>query len=78
LINLPFKNRYLEFGEGFYDKCKPSPITDPVLIKFNDEFAAELGISAYYQDEQHIAGVFSGNVIDDSSVPLAIALQRIF
>tara|TARA_R110002072_G_scaffold6364_9_gene37624 strand:- start:5474 stop:6979 length:1506 start_codon:yes stop_codon:yes gene_type:complete len=73
LINLPFKNRYLELGEGFYEQCKPSPVADPVLIKFNHELAAELGLSADDQDEQHLADVFSGNVIHDSSEPLAMA-----
>ncbi|MGY8814984.1 MAG: protein adenylyltransferase SelO [Rhodospirillales bacterium] len=72
MINLPFKNRYLELGEGFYDKCKPSAVADPVLIKFNDELANELGLSANGQDEQDLAEVFSGNVIDDSSEPLAM------
>jgi len=73
LINLPFKNRYLELGEGFYDKCKPSTVSDPVLNKFNDELAAELGLSVDDHDEQQLADVFSGNVIHDSSEPLAMA-----
>jgi uncharacterized protein YdiU (UPF0061 family) len=73
LINLPFKNRYLELGEGFYEQCKPSPVAEPVLIKFNDELAAELGLSAHDQDEKNLADVFSGNVIDDSYEPLAMA-----
>ncbi len=73
MINLPFKNRYLELGEGFYDKCKPSPVAEPVLIKFNHELATELGLSAHDQDEQHLADVFSGNVVHDSSEPLAMA-----
>jgi uncharacterized protein YdiU (UPF0061 family) len=72
LINLPFNNRYLELGEGFYEKCKPSTVADPVLIKFNDELAAELGLSAEDHDEQYLADVFSGNVIHDSSEPLAM------
>ena len=73
MINLPFKNRYLELGEGFYDKCKPSPVAEPIVIKFNHELAVELGLSAHDQDEQHLADVFSGNVVHDSSDPLAMA-----
>ena len=73
MINLLFKNRYLELGEGFYDKCKPTPVAEPVLIKFNYEFASELGLSAHDQDEKNLVDVFSGNVIHDSSEPLAMA-----
>ncbi|GJM04512.1 MAG: UPF0061 protein [marine bacterium B5-7] len=73
MISLPFKNRYLELGEGFYEQCKPAPVAEPVLIKFNHKLAAELGIVADAQDEQHLADVFSGNVIHDSSEPLAMA-----
>ena len=72
LINLPFKNRYLELGDGFYEKCKPLAVADPVLIKFNEELAGELGLSADDHDEQHLAEVFSGNVIHDTSEPLAM------
>ncbi len=60
-------------GEGFYEQCKPSPVADPVLIQFNTELAAELGLAAHDQDEQNLADVFSGNVIHDSSEPLAMA-----
>jgi len=73
LINLPFKNRYIGLGEGFYDKCRPLAVAEPVLIKFNDELAAEFGVSADDHDEQHLAEVFSGNVIHDASEPLAMA-----
>lgn len=73
LINLPFKNRYLELGDGFYEKCKPLTVAAPVLIKFNDELAGELGLTSNDHDEQHLAEVFSGNVIHDTSEPLAMA-----
>jgi len=73
LNNLAFKNRYLTLGEGFYDKCKPVPVTQPELIKFNHELAAELGLSSADLDEPFLADVFSGNVIHDTCEPLAMA-----
>jgi uncharacterized protein YdiU (UPF0061 family) len=72
-MNLAFKNRYLALGEEFYEQCKPTPVAEPGLIKFNHELAAELGLSAQGLDEHYLAGVFSGNVIHDACEPLAMA-----
>lgn len=73
MINFAFKNRYLALGEGFYEKCKPTPVTQPGLIIFNNELAAELGVDAPSLDESMLAGIFSGNVIHESCEPLAMA-----
>ncbi len=73
MINFVFKNRYLTLGEGFYEKCKPTPVAQPGLIIFNNELAAELGVDASSLDEAMLAGVFSGNVIHESCEPLAMA-----
>jgi uncharacterized protein YdiU (UPF0061 family) len=73
LINLAFNNRYLALGEGFYEKCKPTPVAEPTLIKFNHELAAEFGLPGRELDEQFLAAVFSGNLIHDSCEPLAMA-----
>ena len=73
LINFAFKNRYLELGEAFYERIKPTPVTKPGLIKFNLELAAELGMSVDALDEAFLADVFSGNLIHDSCQPLAMA-----
>jgi len=73
LINLAFKNRYLALGEGFYEKCNPTPVAKPVLIQLNHELAAELGLSVEGLDERFLADVFSGNVIHEACEPLAMA-----
>ena len=73
MINFAFKNRYLALGEGFYEKCKPTPVTQPGLIIFNNELATELGVDASEVDEAVLAGIFSGNVIHESCEPLAMA-----
>ncbi|MBT8120574.1 MAG: YdiU family protein [Gammaproteobacteria bacterium] len=76
--NFSFKNRYIDLGKGFYELRKPTPVTQPSLIKFNDELGAELGMVADghdidKQDEVFLAGLFSGNLIHDTSEPLAMA-----
>jgi uncharacterized protein YdiU (UPF0061 family) len=73
LKNLAFKNRYLALGDGFYEKCKPAPVTKPGLIIFNHALAAELGLASDQLDEDFLAAIFSGNVIHDSCEPLAMA-----
>lgn len=73
MINFAFKNRYLALGEGFYEKCKPTPVTHPSLIIYNNELAVELGVDAPQVDEAVLAGIFSGNVIHESCEPLAMA-----
>jgi len=73
LTDFTFKNRYQALGEGFYDKCKPTPVQSPGLIQFNAELAVELGVSVDKTDETTIADVFSGNVIHKTCEPLAMA-----
>ena len=73
MINLSFKNRYLELGEGFYEKRHPAPVAKHQLIKFNYDLATELGVHADPQDEETLVALFSGNKVHDSSSPLAMA-----
>ena len=73
MLELAFKNRYLDLGEGFYEKISPTPVSNPGLIKFNRELAQELGVRGDDSDEKFIADVFSGNLIHSTSEPLAMA-----
>ncbi len=73
MTSFAFKNRYLELGETFYERIKPTPVAKPALIKFNHDLAAELGLSSRDLDESYLASMFSGNVVHDSCEPLAMA-----
>jgi uncharacterized protein YdiU (UPF0061 family) len=70
---IPFNNRYLSLGERFYVKTSPSPVARPALIKFNDDLARALGLSAGDLTSSDGAAVFSGNLIPDGAEPLAMA-----
>ncbi|MEA1889098.1 MAG: YdiU family protein [Pseudomonadota bacterium] len=70
---IPFNNRYVSLGERFYVKTSPSPVTQPALIKFNDELAETLGLPAADLNSTHGAALFSGNFIPDGAEPLAMA-----
>ena len=73
MINLSFKNSYIELGKGFYELRKPAPVARPSLIKFNTELGEELGLKADDHDEELLARLFSGNLVHQTSEPLAMA-----
>jgi uncharacterized protein YdiU (UPF0061 family) len=71
LIKIPFDNRYVTLGEGFFDRTRPAPVKKPELIKFNDALAGELGI-AIDEVATSAAAVFSGNMLPEGAEPLAM------
>lgn len=72
LMQIPFDNRYVTLGEGFFARANPTPVEKPELIKFNDTLARELGISTD-QVAALGAAVFSGNLLPEGAEPLAMA-----
>jgi uncharacterized protein YdiU (UPF0061 family) len=72
LIQIPFDNRYVTLGEGFFARFSPTPVKKPSLIKFNDALARELGISTDRVCAS-AADVFSGNTLPAGAEPLAMA-----
>lgn len=69
-----FNNRYLNLGDTFYVKTKPTCVSNPSLIKFNSELAeflglSDMGVNAYEED----VAIFSGNSIPEGAEPLAMA-----
>ncbi|MCW8962577.1 MAG: YdiU family protein [Gammaproteobacteria bacterium] len=69
----PFNNQYLTLGETFFRKTRPSPVSNPALIRFNDALADEMGLPMQDFNADDIAAVFSGNVVPDGAEPLAMA-----
>jgi uncharacterized protein YdiU (UPF0061 family) len=72
LIQIPFNNRYVTLGEGFFERADPTPVKQPGLIVFNDTLAGELGIASDNIADSG-AAVFSGNTLPDGAEPLAMA-----
>jgi uncharacterized protein YdiU (UPF0061 family) len=71
-MQIPFNNRYVTLGEGFFARTDPTPVKKPELIKFNDALARDLGISTD-QVAALGAAVFSGNTLPEGAEPLAMA-----
>jgi uncharacterized protein YdiU (UPF0061 family) len=72
LIQIPFDNRYVTLGEGFYARTHPAPVKKPELIQFNEALAGELGIASD-QVSASAAAIFSGNALPEGAEPLAMA-----
>lgn len=72
-MHIPFNNRYVTLGDAFYVKTKPSPVSNPTLIKFNDELARTLGLQTTDLNATEVAALFSGNVLPGGAEPLAMA-----
>ena len=68
-----FDNSYARLPERFYASVYPEPVEGPVLLKFNEALAAELGIDADLTDPQRLAAIFAGNVVPQGATPLAMA-----
>ncbi|MEN8801308.1 MAG: protein adenylyltransferase SelO [Thiogranum sp.] len=71
-MQIPFDNRFVTLGEGFFARTDPTPVKEPELIKFNEALARELGISSDHVSAS-VAAVFSGNRLPEGAEPLAMA-----
>ena len=71
-MQIPFDNRYVTLGEGFFDRSSPVPVKNPDLIIFNDTLARELGITTGHVCAS-AADIFSGNRLPEGAEPLAMA-----
>jgi uncharacterized protein YdiU (UPF0061 family) len=70
---LDFDNSYFRLPERFYSKQEPSPVTAPILIKFNWPLAAELGLNLQDVSDEYLAQIFAGNKIPIGADPIALA-----
>ncbi len=69
----PFDNSYARDLEGLWLKSLPSCVSDPQLIRFNNELADELGLALAEFDDQALANIFAGNELPATAQPLAMA-----
>ena len=70
---IPFNNRYIDLGKDFYVETRPSPVSDPDLIIFNQDLSDELGLSDTPLSSPEGAAIFAGNHVPDGAEPLAMA-----
>lgn len=67
-------NQYYDLGKNFYQETRPSPVSEPVLLLWNDPLAHSLGISlSAEKDSELLTQYFSGNQLIAGSKPIAQA-----
>lgn len=70
---IDFDNTYARLPEKFYARQRPTPVTRPELIAWNDSLASDLRLDLEGIGPEELAGVFAGNTLPDGSDPLAMA-----
>jgi uncharacterized protein YdiU (UPF0061 family) len=64
---------YADLPERFFAHVKPTPVAKPVLLRFNEALAADLGIAPGELDAGALARQYSGNFIPQGLEPIAMA-----
>ena len=72
MTKIAFNNSYVALGDDFSVKTNPTPVPHPELIKFNEDFAEELGLADAGLDSIEGTSFFAGNLILEGSEPLAM------
>ena len=66
-------SRYASLPERFFARVPPTHVAAPRLIKLNEALASDLGLDLSALDAPALAQFFSGNVLPQGSVPIAMA-----
>ena len=64
---------YATLPERFFARVNPTRVAAPQIIKLNRALASDLNLDLAGMEEAGIAGLFSGNVLPEGSVPIAMA-----
>jgi protein adenylyltransferase len=64
---------YAGLPERFFARVQPTRVAAPHLIKLNQALAADLNIDLSDLDSAALANLFSGNVLPQGAVPIALA-----
>jgi len=68
-----FENEFAFLPSAFFESVAPSPVGGAVLIKFNVELAATLGLDVERLSGLEGCSIFSGNSLPEDSDPIAMA-----
>lgn len=67
------QDSYRQLPSRFYTKTKPTPVSEPNIVIFNEELAKELGLNSEFFTSEYGKDVLGGNSIPSKSFPLAQA-----
>ncbi|MEM6979524.1 MAG: YdiU family protein [Planctomycetota bacterium] len=66
-------HRYSQLPEFFFERVKPTSVTQPNVLLWNASLAEELGLDVESNDGVSMAACLSGNAIPNDAAPLAQA-----
>jgi uncharacterized protein YdiU (UPF0061 family) len=69
----PFDNSYARLPEHFFARVPPTPVSEPGLIRLNENLALELGLDAERLKTAEGVAVLAGNQVPEGAEPLAMA-----
>jgi len=72
MFSIPFENQYVTLGEGFFARTRPTPVSDPVLIRFNHDLAEKMNLDTVDAARGQLAQWFSGNQVPEGAEPLSM------
>src|SRR5471032_456613 len=67
------RSSYSDLPERFFARINPTPVAAPHLLRFNHSLSTELGLDMHDLDAEALAGLFSGNVLQQGLQPIAMA-----
>ncbi|MFA5700358.1 MAG: protein adenylyltransferase SelO family protein, partial [Desulfuromonas sp.] len=71
---MKFSNTYIQLGEAFYQRTRPTPVENPQLLLWNSRLAEQLLLPPELtNDPRALAQIFSGNRLLPGSEPIAVA-----
>jgi uncharacterized protein YdiU (UPF0061 family) len=71
--HISFDNSYARLPERFFARLPPTPVSEPRLLRLNDELAEHLGISPAHLATPEGIEVLAGNRVPPGAEPLAMA-----
>jgi uncharacterized protein YdiU (UPF0061 family) len=67
------RSSYADLPERFFARINPTPVAAPRLLRFNHALSKDLGLDMDALDDEALAGLFSGNVLQRGLQPIAMA-----
>jgi serine/tyrosine/threonine adenylyltransferase len=72
-MNIPFDNSYARLPERFFANQLPAQVSEPKLVLFNRELAANLRIDPDWLESAEGVAVLAGNVVPEGAQPISQA-----
>jgi uncharacterized protein YdiU (UPF0061 family) len=69
----PFNNSYARLPERFFARVPPTPVSEPGLVRLNENLALQLGLSPERLKTAEGIAVLAGNRVPEGAEPLATA-----